>query len=525
MPGAPSDEAADAEPLDADLVVDMVWTVNDQPGSEWEARTEGLARLRAASRAMGGPERLARHRASGKLDARARVAALVDPGTFREIGTLAGGEVPADAIVTGSGLIDGSPVMVGAEDFTTAAGTIGSASNAKRYRLAELALQHRIPLIMLLEGAGYRPEDRRGRTPVDLIMQARCSGSVPIVTGVLGASAGHGALIAPMSDFCLMTEQAAIFTAGPPVVRQSTGEQVSKADLGGPAVAVGSGLVHNRAADDLAALRQIRGYLSYFPSSAWTYPPSRTADDRTAPRPTPELLDLVPANHRQAYDMRRVIDIVTDGPDWFEIAPAFGPAILCVLAHLGGHPVAVVANQPQVLAGAIDADAAAKAARFITVADAFHLPLIFLADNPGMLPGAQSERAGVLRTGARMFAAQTLATTPKIHLTLRKAYGFGSMVMAMAGFDGQGATFAFPGATLGAMGASAHSAAIGAPDGLAETLREAELSASYESASHLRFDELIDPRETRDALLAALGQALSARQSAPEPVRRPLIMP
>jgi acetyl-CoA carboxylase carboxyltransferase component len=153
------------------------------------------------------------------------------------------------------------------------------------------------------------------------------------------------------------------------------------------------------------------------------------------------------------------------------------------------------------------------------------LPLIFLADNPGMLPGSQSERAGVLRSGARMFAAQTLATTPKIHLTLRKAYGFGSMVMAMASFDGQAASLAFPGATLGAMGAGAHSAAMGAPDGLAGALRDAELSASYESAGQLRFDELIDPRETRDALLATLTTALSVRQSAAQPVRRPVIMP
>src|SRR6266704_5387727 len=176
----------------------MVRTVDDLPGNGWEQRLADLEGRRAAGRAMGGPERLARHRTGGKLDARARVDALVDPGTFAKIRTLAGGAVPADAIVAGSGLIDGAPVMIGAEDFTTMGGTIGSASNAKRHRLAELALRDRIPLVMLLEGAGYRPDDRRGRTPVDLIMQARCSGSVPVVTGVLGASAGHGALIAPM---------------------------------------------------------------------------------------------------------------------------------------------------------------------------------------------------------------------------------------------------------------------------------------------------------------------------------------
>ena len=183
--------------------------------NEWQATLDDFDRRRAASHAMGGEDRLARHRSAGKLDARTRVATLLDPGSFREIGALAGGEVPADAIVAGSGLIDGRPVMVGAEDFTTVAGTIGAASNSKRYRIAEQALLQKMPLIMLLEGAGFRPSDHgRGRSPVDLIMQARCSGSIPIVCGVLGASAGHGALIAPMADFCVMTQGASIFTAG-----------------------------------------------------------------------------------------------------------------------------------------------------------------------------------------------------------------------------------------------------------------------------------------------------------------------
>lgn len=493
---------------------------------DWASTLADLERRRAASRAMGGAERVAKHRAADKLDARARVATLVDPGTFREFGSLVGADVPADGIITGSGLIDGRPVMVGAEDFTTLGGTIGSGSNSKRHRLAELALRQRIPLIMLLEGAGYRGQERAtGRSPVDLIMQARCSGSVPVLTAVLGASAGHGALIAPMSDFCVMTEQAAIFTAGPPVVKQSIGESITKEDLGGPSVAVPSGLVHNVAGRDADALSQLRRYLSYFPSSAWSYPPARVPDERTGFRPTAELLDIVPRDNRRVYDMRRVIDVVFDRPDWFDIQPDFGAAIVCALTHLGGEPVAVVANQPLVLAGAIDAEAADKAAHFITVADAFHLPLVFLSDNPGMLPGRASEQAGVLRSGARMFAAQTLATTPKIHLTLRKAYGFGSMVMALPSFDGQVATFAYPGATLGAMGAEAHSSALRADEDVAATLREAELKASYNSAERLGFDELIDPRETRDALLGALERGLHARQRAPEPVQRTAITP
>ena len=496
-------------------------------GSDWAATLDDLAERREQARAMGGQERLGRHHASGKLNARERVVHLVDPGSFRELGTLVGGEVPADGIVAGSGLIDGRPVMVGAEDFTTLAGTIGSGSNAKRYRLAELALRTKVPLVMLLEGAGFRPTGKmHARSPTDLLMQARCSGRVPVVTAVMGPSAGHGALIAPMSDFCVMTEQGAIFTAGPPVVRESTGEEISKEDLGGPAVAVPSGLVHNVAPDDREALALVRRYLGYFPSSAWSYPPPGGAsEDATGPRSTPELIELVPRDNRKAYDMRAVVDVIVDGDDWLEVQPGFGPAMICALARLGGEPVALVANQPQVLAGSIDADAADKASHFIAVADAFHLPLVFLSDNPGMLPGGRSERSGVLRSGARMFAAQTLASTPKIHLTLRKAYGFGSMVMSLVGFDNQVATFAYPGATLGAMSSGASSSAMGASAEVAEQLRHAELQASYRSAETLGFDELLDPAETRNTLLEAVRRALSTRQEAAAPVSHTAVLP
>jgi len=423
---------------------------------DWGNTLDELTRRRRHAHAMGGTERLAKHHGKGKLDARARLEHLLDKGSFREFGALVGGDIAADGIVAGSGLINGSPVMVGAEDFTTLAGSIGPGGNAKRYRLAELALRDKVPLVMLLEGAGFRPSgEHYGRTPTDLLAQAQCSGKVPTVAGLLGPSAGHGALVAPVCDFTIMSRQGAIFTAGPPVVKESTGEDISKEDLGGPRVALASGVIHNLAEDDEGVLDDIRRYLSYFPSSAWSYPSPSAADETCQPRPTPELLDIVPRGNRRVYDMRAVLDVVFDRPDWFEVQPKFGPAIICALAHLGGHPVAVVANQPNVLAGSIDADAADKAAHFIMVADSFHLPIVFLADNPGMLPGSRSEKSGVLRSGARMFAAQTAATTLKLHVTLRKAYGFGSMVMSLLGFDNQSATFAFPGATMGAMSAAA----------------------------------------------------------------------
>ncbi|MBU9764328.1 acetyl-CoA carboxylase carboxyltransferase subunit [Mycobacterium sp. TNTM28] len=493
---------------------------------EWKETLEDLTRRREHAFGMGGPERLAKHHGKGKLDARARIARLLDPDTFQEFGTLVGGDIAADGLVAGSGRIDGTPVMVGAEDFTTLAGSIGPGGNAKRYRLAELALRNKIPLVMLLEGAGFRPSgEHYGRTPTDLIAQAKCSGKVPTVSAILGPSAGHGALVAPVCDFTIMSRQGAIFTAGPPVVKESTGEDISKEDLGGPGVALPSGVIHNYAEDDETVIDDIRRYLSYFPSSAWSYPPTRLADDTAGPRPTPEILDIISRDNRHIYDMRAVLDEIFDRPDWFEVQPKFGRAIICALAHLGGYPVAVVANQPQVLAGSIDADAADKAAHFITVADSFHLPIIFLADNPGMLPGSQSERSGVLRSGARMFAAQTSATTLKLHVTLRKAFGFGSMVMSLLGFDDQLATFAYPGATMGAMGAAALSAATHAGEDYAEVLKRMELEASFRSAGHLGFDELISPEETRNALLVTLQHGIFSRQEVAEPVSRTLIMP
>jgi acetyl-CoA carboxylase carboxyltransferase component len=326
-----------------------------------------------------------------------------------------------------------------------------------------------------------------------------------------------------MSDFTVMSRHGAIFTAGPPVVLESMGETITKEDLGGPAVALRSGLIHNGADDDRAALDLVRAYLRYFPSSAWSYPPDTPGDD--GPRLVPEIVDLVPRNGRKVYDMRKVLDVVFDAGSCFEVQPDFGRPVLCALARLGGHPVAVVANQPLVLAGSIDADGADKAAHFINVADAFHVPLVFLADNPGVLPGSTSEKQAILRKGARMYAAQTMATTPKFEVTLRKAYGFGSMVMGMIPFDTQSAVFALPGVTMGAMGAAAMSRSRGSDEEEAAMLHAHEVQASYRTAKSAGIDELIDPREIRNVLLHSLERALSRRQAAAEPKARIGIAP
>lgn len=496
-------------------------------GHDWGETLADLNARQIAARAMGGPEKVEKRRAAGRLDARGRIAALLDEGSFTEIGTLAGGRAPADALVAGVGAIDGRPVAVGVEDFTTMGGSIGPAASRKRWRIADIAKRERVPLVMLLEGAGHRPPmpgDPSGGGPGDLQAQGRLSGLVPMVCGVMGSSAGHGAITAPLCDWSVMTPDAAIFTAGPPVVLASLGEEITKGELGGPGVAVASGVVHNVAADDESLLADVRTYLSFFGSSAWERPPWADTGD-TERRRLDDLLEIVPRDGNKAYDMRVAMSRVVDGGGFFQIQPDFGSSIVCALARVGGHAVGVVANQPATIAGSIDVDAADKAAHFIQLCDSFHLPLVFLTDNPGVLAGTSSEQAGILRAGARMFTAQTRAQTVKIQVTMRKAYGFGSCVMAMNGYDEQTLTYAFPGATLGAMGAQGAGNAVGADDETRAALRQVELESSYRSASGLGFDELIDPRDLRNAVLDGLDLSARRRSGPAEPVGRIGITP
>ncbi len=330
-----------------------------------------------------------------------------------------------------------------------------------------------------------------------------------------------------------MTEQAAIFSAGPPLVKASMGEDVDKFELGGaPIHSTVSGVVHNAAPDDRAALDLVRTYLSYLPSNAWEHPPGAAASpgaggpaDAAARRAVPELLDLIPADPRRGYDVRAVLDAVLDGGSVFEVQPAHGRPIVTALARLGGTAVAVVANQPAAKAGSIDAESADKAAHFLGVADAFHLPVVFLADNPGVLAGTASERSGILRHAARMFAAQHRVRSPKLHVTLRKAYGFGSSLMAMNPFDDQTVTLALPGARLGAMPAESGADAARLDATERDVLTHAELGGAYSSADTMSYDEVVEPAELRDALLDALELSATRRRHPVAPAAHHGILP
>lgn len=480
---------------------------------EWAPLLDQLATKRAEAIAMGGQERVAKHRSTGKLDARERMARLFDPGTFVELGALVGNEpepgaphAPADALVGGIGAIDGRPAVAAAEDFTVLGGSIGTGASDKRYRLVQLAAQERVPLIFMLEGAGHRVVNApAGRRPNDLQALADLSGLVPMVCLVLGASAGHGALTAPLSDFVVMTPSGSLFTAGPPLVKAALGEDVTKEALGGPSVHVEqSGVVHNLAPDDLAAIDAARRCLSYLPLNAWRAPPVLETGD-TARRDLDAILDVIPPNPRHPYEMRAVLDMVVDRGTLFEVQPAFGAAVVTAFGRIGGRSVAVVANDPSVLAGTIDRDAADKATHFLGVAGAFHLPLVFLADNPGVMGGSVAERSGTLRHVARMFVAQHRINAPKFHVTLRKAFGFGSTIMAMNPFDGQTLTLAFPGVVLGPSPAASVAESSKLDDEARARAMAAQADGSLRVANTMGYDDVIDPRQLRNVLLDGLA--------------------
>jgi acetyl-CoA carboxylase carboxyltransferase component len=353
---------------------------------------------------------------------------------------------------------------------------------------------------------------------------AELCGYVPMVAVVHGASAGHGALCAPLCDVIIMVEgQGQLFTAGPPLVVAATGEQVDKETLGGAHVQLTSGVAHVAAPDDRSALALARRYLSYLPLNAWDYPPIHDSHD--GPRRVDELIDLIPAGARQGYDIGPVIETVFDVDSVLELQSEYGTSIVTAMARLGGWPVGVVANQPAVRAGSIDAEGAEKAARFVDLMGAFHLPVIWLADNPGVLPGTAAERAGALRSAARMFVAMHRHPGPKMHVTLRKAYGFGSSVMAQNPFSGQTFSVAFPDASVGAMPAKGGSDAAKVDDATRDELTAAEFGGPWRMADSLSYDDVLHPGELRNALLDALRLSQGRRTISPEPTRRPSLHP
>jgi len=478
--------------------------------------------------------------ASGKLFARDRIALLVDAGSFTEDGrfanVLAEG-LPADGVITGTATLDGRPVAIMANDSTVKAGSWGARTVEKIIRIIEKALELSVPMIYLVDSAGARITDQvemfPGRRGAGRIFhtQVRASGAIPQVCALFGPSAAGGAYIPAFCDFVAMVEgNASMYLGSPRMVEMVVSEKTTLEELGGARMHCSvSGSGHYLAKTEEEALTAVRRYLSYLPAN-WRSPlPGATGP---AEEPEGDLGALVPTNERQVFDMRKVVRALVDRDSFFEVHSLWAREVTVGFARLDGAAVGVVANNPLHKGGVLFVDSADKAARFVELCDAFGVPLLFLADVPGFMVGTAVERQGIIRHGARMIAAVSQATVPKICVVVRKAYGAGLYAMAGPGFEPD-ATLALPTAKIAVMGAEAAVNAVYAAKlaQLPEEERAAEtarLRAEYDAdidivrlASELVIDDIIEPERLRAELIRRFAAA-SGGDRAPAPRRHPI---
>jgi acetyl-CoA carboxylase carboxyltransferase component len=464
--------------------------------------------------------------AQGKLFVRDRLELLVDPGTFVEDGLLANTmatDLPADGVVTGTARVDGRPVCVVANDPTVKAGSWGARTVEKIVRMTEYALRNELPIFWLVDSAGARITDQvelfPGRRGAGRIFsnQVKLSGKSPQICCLFGPSAAGGAYIPALCDVVIMVEgNASMYLGSPRMAEEVIGERVSLEEMGGARMhATVSGCGDNLAHDDADAIEQAKHLFSFLPGS-WRQLPPRVHPES----PIHQLTrDVLPAEEAAGYDMHRVIDGIVDAHSFFPVKPLFAPELITGFAHLDGHPIGVVANNPMHKGGVLFGDSADKAARFIWMCDAYNVPLVFLADVPGFMIGTQVEREGIIRHGAKMITAVTEATVPKISVIVRKAYGAGLYAMCGPAFDPL-ATIALPTAKIAVMGPEAavnavyanKIAAIADPDERAQYVaeRRAEYEADvdlYRLASELVIDAVVPFEALRQELIARFGSA------------------
>ncbi len=516
---------------------------------DWKPLVDDLGERRERALGMGGPERVERQRSLGKWPVRKRIDELFDDGTFVEFGQLADsmdpglaskGYLAADGCVTGIGEIDGRRVAVCAYDFTVMAGSMGAVNEQKTARMRELVLRQRIPIVWLLDSAGARIQSTSGSSFAGagalFREQVTLSGVVPQVAALMGHCAAGTAYIPALADFLPMVKgTSSMALAGRHLVKAATGEDVSEEDMGGSAVHNKvSGVADMEVADDAECLATVRRYLSFFPAHNQEAPPTAAAADPTDRR-CEALYDVVPTAPRRAYDVRSVIAEVVDDGDFFEMKAQWARNVVTGLARVGGRPVGIVANQPKVLGGALDVNAADKAARFVWLCDAFGIPLVFLHDVPGFVVGSAVEKQGIIRHGAKMLFAISEATVPKVSIILRKSYGAGYFVMNGLAYEADYLAI-WPTAEIAVMG----------PDGMVNIIMRKELEKiaegkerdaariamaeelrknidPYIAAGHAQVDDVIDPADTRRAI--ADGLRVSATKRVDRPWRKHGVLP
>ncbi|MEV5573202.1 acyl-CoA carboxylase subunit beta [Spirillospora sp. NPDC052269] len=481
-----------------------------------------------------------RQHRQGKRTARERLDLLLDEGSFLELdlfrrhraqGPKMDGVRPAtDGVITGSGTIGGRRVFVYAQDFTVFGGSLGEAHAAKIHKVMDLAVANGAPLIGLNDGGGARIQE--GVMALDgyggiFRRNVRASGVIPQISVVLGPCAGGAAYSPALTDATFMVRGTAqMYLTGPDVIEAVSGERVTHAELGGAHVHGGrtgvATFVHD---DEESCLADVRYLVSLLPSNYLEAPPSggpRGAEDDLRP----ELAEIVPAEPHRPYDTRLVISELVDDAEFMEFHEDWARNVVCALARIDGHVVGVVANQPTVLAGVLDAAAAQKAARFVRFCDAFGIPLVTLVDVPGFLPGTEQEYAGVIRHGAKLLYAYCEATVPRVQVILRKAYGGAYIVMDSRSI-GADVSLAWPTNEIAVMGAEAavnvvYRRELAAADDPAPlrakyvTEYRDELMHPYYAAERGLVDDVIDPARTRAEVARALAM-LRAKAVAPTP--------
>ena len=512
---------------------------------EWSDELEELRRREAFAEALGGTENVERQRRLGKLTVRERITRLADEGSFRPFGSLRGqATYDEDGMllsvlpigeVDGRVRIDGREAVVMGSDVTVRGGSLGEhGAQGTEMSAAERALEWRLPYVRLLDSAGgsVRTFEQLGRTylpdgniwtQTDVALLSQ----VPVVAAVLGAVAGLPALEAVLAHFNVMTKlNAQVFPGGPPVVKAATGIDITKEELGGPHIHVGdSGVIDNLAEDEDDAFDQLRRFLSYLPSSVDELPPRGPVGDPTDRRD--EMLgSAVPRNPRRVFDARAIVRAVVDEGSFFEIAPSYGRSRITGLARIDGFPVGVMANDPLRLGGATDAAAGAKVVRLVQLCDTFHLPLVDLVDEPGLMVGVQSERQGIERAGARLICAVVDSRMPYLVFILRRLYGVAGQSHHRP--SGMFRRYAWPSASWGSMhivggAAAAYRRDIESADDPAAKRAEIEerlqrIASPFRTAEATGQD-IIDPRDTRPLSVEFVhdAQRLLRRQLGPSP--------
>ena len=504
-----------------------------------DARIAKLRRIREEARQCGGPERIAKQHAAGKLTARERLDLLLDKGSFREVDALVTHRASGfgiektkpygDGVVTGYGTIDGRLVYVFSQDFAVFGGSLGEAHAEKICKVMDLAVKMGAPVIGLNDSGGARIQEgvvALGGYADVFLRNVMASGVIPQISAIMGPCAG-GAVYSPaMTDFILMVKGTShMFITGPDVIKAVTHEEVSFEQLGGAMThnAI-SGVAHLAAENEEHCLKLVRRLLSFLPQNnmedaPWVQP----ADDPL--RMDAELDSIVPDNPTQPYDMRQVIRCVVDAGEYLEIQEHWARNITIGFARLNGHPVGIVGQNPFFLAGVLDIDSSDKAARFVRFCDCFNVPLITLEDVPGFLPGVAQEHGGIIRHGAKLLYAYCEATVPKITVITRKAYGGAYDVMSSKHVRGD-VNYAWPQAEIAVMGSEGAVNIIFRKE-IAEAqdpeARRAELVTEYRdkfanpyvAAGRGYIDEVIEPRETRPRLIDALEMLQTKRDSNP----------